>query len=144
MRERVPRLIVATLVPALALEVAFPILERFTTVYNRPTELLPGLFLDVCLVVVRAILLAVWVRSNLLFAVGVLVFAMQSVGVAVEIAKTDDAQAGLAALALPFYTGAVAVALIILDLYLRWRRDRAVSSEATELAKSSEDLAPDR
>jgi uncharacterized membrane protein YqaE (UPF0057 family) len=135
------RVVIATLLPALALALAFPVMESFTTVYSRPRGFLAGRFFDICLLLVPAIVLAFWVRSMLLFSIGVAVFAIQSVGVAVQIAKTDDGQAGLAALNLPFYAGAVAVVLVGVDLALRRRRRRANAAEPDDLKSSGETTA---
>jgi hypothetical protein len=97
-------------------------LESFTTVYSRPSGFAASFFFSLCLLAVPAIVLASWVRNTLIYVFGVTVFVVQAVGIAVQIAKTDDPQAGLNAFNLPFYTGAVAVLLVGIDVYLRYRR----------------------
>jgi peptidoglycan/LPS O-acetylase OafA/YrhL len=109
------RLVVAVVLPAVAVEVAFPVLHAFTTVYNEPENPLSSFVLSLLLTAVPGIMLAVLVRTRWLFATGVVLGVASAIVVAVQVATTDDGQAGLAVLGLPIYMGVAGVVVLAID-----------------------------
>jgi hypothetical protein len=103
--RRLWRIGLAVVFPALALAVAFPVLHAVMTVYNEPDDPFAAFVFGLVLALVPGVALALVVRNKWLFAAGVVLSGAAAVVVAVQIAGTDDAQAGLAALALPVYMG---------------------------------------
>jgi hypothetical protein len=91
------------------------------TVYNEPTNRGGALVFGIFLTLLPGLALAFFVRSRWLFAIGVALSAAVAVVVALQVAATDDAQAGLAALELPVFMGVVVVIVAVIDAGTRHR-----------------------
>jgi len=115
------RIVIALVLPAVALEAAFPVLHAFTTVYNEPSNVVGSFIFYLLLTALPGLALACFVRNKWLFGIGVTLSMTAAFVVAVQIATTDDGQAGLAALGLPFYIGIAVAILAIVDVGVRGR-----------------------
>ena len=109
------RVVVAVVLPAVAVEAAFPVLHALTTVYNEPENPIASFILSLLLTAVPGVMLAVLVRTRWLFATGVVLGVASAIVVAVQVATTDDGQAGLAVLGLPIYMGVAGVVVLAID-----------------------------
>ncbi len=113
------RLVISIGLPAIALVATFPILRSFTTVYNEPQDRVAALTFALVCTAVPGAALAMLVKDGVAFIVGVALSVVAGIVVAMQIATTDDAQAGLAILGLP---GLIGIALAIGLLVDRWRK----------------------
>jgi hypothetical protein len=103
--------VIAVAAPAIALGAAFPVLHHFMTVYNEPSDRTGAVIFVALLTLVPGVALALFVRNKWLFSAGVVWSVVAAVFAAIQVAKTDDAQAGLALLGLPLYMGVGVVTL---------------------------------
>ena len=78
--------------------------------------------LTVFLILVPAVVLSAFVRIGWLYAAGVVLSVAAAIAVSIQIANTDDAQAGLAMLGLPVYMGGLLAVVAVVDARMRAAR----------------------
>jgi hypothetical protein len=119
--QRIVRVVLAVGLPAAAFILTFPFLHGATTVYNEPSNSLAAFMLVLLLTFLPGLVIALLVRNNWVYPIGVALNVVAAVVVAIQIATTDDGQAGLAVIGLPVYMGVVAMISIVIDAVIRAR-----------------------
>src|SRR5262245_28220540 len=101
--HRIVRAALAVGVPAAAFVLTFPVLHEATTVHNEPSNPLAAFVLVLLLTFLPGLVIAFFARNAWVYAIGVALSVAAAVLVAIQVATTDDGQAGLAVIGLPVY-----------------------------------------